>query len=471
MTGRQLRQRRCARGLPALVNDSLVLALASAMGGVVAPAGWTSDARALSILPMPDSYTMKHDRTLTVAPPGVLGNDLNLLGGTTAVLTSNPTHGTVNLRSDGGFTYVPNAGYVGTDTFRYRPSGLLSTSTTVTITITNAAPIAVNNSYTATTGFQLTVAAPGVLGNDSDADGDALTAQLVDGSGNGSLSVSPNGGFTFTSGGSFTGIRTFTYRVTDGIAWSNTATVSINVQAPAPTATPTPTPKPAPTPSPTPAPTPAPTPSPTPAPTPAPTPPPTSTPGPTATPSRTATPTATPSAGPTAAPTASPGTTPAPTGTAGPGGTANPSGSPQPPGPGGSTAPSGAPPGGSPQPSSVPIGPGSITVPPTGGGTVGGGTPGGASLSVPDIAIDEGITIGDLGLTFQISPFAWLVPSFFLGLPGLLLILIVLAQMGTGATFLVLTRRSLGDFGFWRRRRRDEADAEVAPPGQPGRTW
>jgi hypothetical protein len=90
---------------------------------------------------------------------------------------------------------------------------------------------------------------------------------------------------------------------------------------------------------------------------------------------------------------------------------------------------------------------------------------------VPDIATDKGITISDLGLTFQLSRFAWLVPGFFLGLPGLLLILIVLAQMATGATFLMLTRRSLGGFGFWRRRRGDEEEAEVTPPGQPGQTW
>ena len=50
---------------------------------------------------------------------------------------------------------------------------------------------------------------------------------------------------------------------------------------------------------------------------------------------------------------------------------------------------------------------------------------------MPDIASGEGLAISDLGLTFQLSPFAWLVPGFFLGLPGLLLILIVLAQMGT----------------------------------------
>jgi hypothetical protein len=89
---------------------------------------------------------------------------------------------------------------------------------------------------------------------------------------------------------------------------------------------------------------------------------------------------------------------------------------------------------------------------------------------VPEIATNQGITISDLGLTFQLSPFAWLVPGFFLGLPGLLLILIVLAQMGTGATFLVLSRRSLGAFGLGRRRRGPE-DRDGEAPAEAGRTW
>ena len=64
----------------------------------------------------------------------------------------------------------------------------------------------------------LNVPAPGVLGDDTDADGDSLTATLVDGGGNGSLDLNSNGSFTFKSGGSFTGTRTFTYKASDGIA-------------------------------------------------------------------------------------------------------------------------------------------------------------------------------------------------------------------------------------------------------------
>jgi hypothetical protein len=190
---------------------------------------------------VPDSATTKHDRTLVVAAPGVLANDLNLLGSTTAILVSGVSHGTLNLRSDGGFTYTPSAGFVATDSFRYRPSGLLSTAANVTITVTNAAPMANPDSYT-WSGGTLAVAAPGVLANDTDADGDTLIAELDGGGISGSFDLDENGGFRYTPGGGFSGTGTVSYRVSDGLAWSATTTITLTIQAPAPTPTPNPTP-------------------------------------------------------------------------------------------------------------------------------------------------------------------------------------------------------------------------------------
>jgi len=216
---------------------------------------------ALAVVAVPDVLSMKHDRTAVVPAPGVLGNDLNLLGSTTAILVSNPSHGSVNLRSDGGYTYTPTPGYVGTDVFRYRPSGLLSNTTTVTITITNAAPVGVADSYTATAGVLMQVPSPGILANDVDADGDTLTATLVGGATHGLLSLSPNGGFTYTANASYSGFDSFTYRAWDGISSSATTAVSLVVNAPTPSPTPTPTPSPSATPTPPtsgPSPTPAP---------------------------------------------------------------------------------------------------------------------------------------------------------------------------------------------------------------------
>jgi VCBS repeat-containing protein len=97
----------------------------------------------------------------------------------------------------------------------------------------NAAPVANGDAYSTDEDTVLTVAAPGVLGNDTDADGNALTAALVTGpiAAQGALSLSANGAFTFTPAANFNGLATFTYRVNDGTANSNTATVTITVNA------------------------------------------------------------------------------------------------------------------------------------------------------------------------------------------------------------------------------------------------
>jgi len=102
----------------------------------LAPVAWSPNAFGLSILPIAvaDSYTTPHDRVETVsAANGVLANDVNLLGSTTAVLASTTTHGTLSLNADGSFTYSPAAGFVGTDQFRYHDSGLLTNTVSVTI--------------------------------------------------------------------------------------------------------------------------------------------------------------------------------------------------------------------------------------------------------------------------------------------------------------------------------------------------
>ena len=73
--------------------------------------------------------------------PGVLANDSDPDGDIIiALLVSGPANGTVNLNPDGSFTYTPNAGFVGTDSFTYKASDgkLDSNLATVTITVTEA---------------------------------------------------------------------------------------------------------------------------------------------------------------------------------------------------------------------------------------------------------------------------------------------------------------------------------------------
>src|SRR2546430_13036551 len=97
----------------------------------------------------------------------------------------------------------------------------LSLHDALPISPVNDAPVAHNDSYTLAEDTTLTVAAPAILANDSDADGDTLLAALVSGPAHGSLALNPNGALTYTPAANFNGTDSFTYKVNDGQADSN----------------------------------------------------------------------------------------------------------------------------------------------------------------------------------------------------------------------------------------------------------
>ncbi len=94
---------------------------------------------------------------------------------------------------------------------------------------TNQSPVAVNDTYSTTLNTALTVAAPGVLGNDTDPEGATLSAQLVTGPSHGTITLNSNGSFTYTPLAGYVGSDSFTYRASDGTTNSNTATVTISI--------------------------------------------------------------------------------------------------------------------------------------------------------------------------------------------------------------------------------------------------
>jgi hypothetical protein len=106
-----------------------------------------------------------------------------------------------------------------------------STSRTFTITVipVNHPPVATNYTYTLSGGVSLDIPSPGILGNDSDPDNDSLSATLVSGPQQGSLTLAPTGGFNYTLTNHFVGVDTFTYEANDGQTNSTPATVSITV--------------------------------------------------------------------------------------------------------------------------------------------------------------------------------------------------------------------------------------------------
>ncbi|MDH3793206.1 MAG: cadherin-like domain-containing protein, partial [Rhodospirillales bacterium] len=183
-----------------------------------------------------DAYTTDEDTPLNVAAAGVLANDSDPNGDSiTAVLVAGPARGSVTLNTDGSFEYIPDANLNGPDSFTYvaNDGALDSNIATVAITVTpvNDAPVAVDDAYATDEDVVLNVAAPGVLGNDTDADGDPLSAVLDVGPANGTLALNGDGSFTYTPNANFNGPDSFTYHANDGAADSNIATVAITVNA------------------------------------------------------------------------------------------------------------------------------------------------------------------------------------------------------------------------------------------------
>jgi choice-of-anchor A domain-containing protein/uncharacterized repeat protein (TIGR01451 family) len=82
-----------------------------------------------------DSYTVQQPQTLKIAAPGVLANDTVPSGSATAEFDTGPSHGTLALAADGGFTYTPAKGFSGNDTFTYRIRQGATTSNVATVTI------------------------------------------------------------------------------------------------------------------------------------------------------------------------------------------------------------------------------------------------------------------------------------------------------------------------------------------------
>jgi len=177
-----------------------------------------------------DSATTGIDTPVTVA---VLSNDSDADGDTLAVtvITVSPLNGTVVVNNDDSITYTPEPGFASTDSFTYEiEDGFGGTDTAVVnISVLNEAPVAQDDAYSVDQDTILAIAAPGVLANDSDADGDVLTAILQTAPSNGSVILNANGSFVYEPAMGFIGTDSFSYLANDGFVDSNLAVVTITV--------------------------------------------------------------------------------------------------------------------------------------------------------------------------------------------------------------------------------------------------
>jgi M6 family metalloprotease-like protein/uncharacterized repeat protein (TIGR02543 family) len=181
-----------------------------------------------------DTYETDQNVQLDIPAPGVLANDTDVDADTlTAILVDNVSHGTLTLNSDGSFAYAPAADFIGTDSFTYKANDSAADSNTVTVTLkvntANRAPSASNDEYTTDEDTALTIVAPGVLDNDTDPDGDTLTAVKVTDPSHGALTFNADGSFTYTPASNWSGTDSFTYKATDGLLESGIAEVTLHV--------------------------------------------------------------------------------------------------------------------------------------------------------------------------------------------------------------------------------------------------
>jgi VCBS repeat-containing protein len=178
--------------------------------------------------------------TTTAASTSVLSNDTDADFGDTALLTAtigtSPLFGTLVLNADGSFIYTHLGSEDFTDSFTYIPfdgKGYgIPTVVSVTITPTNDAPVAFPDSITVGVGQTTSLLTGGinsVLLNDTDPDGDPLTAVLVTGTSSGTLVLNPGGTFSYTQSGVMDAGDSFTYKANDGLLDSNIVTVNITL--------------------------------------------------------------------------------------------------------------------------------------------------------------------------------------------------------------------------------------------------
>ncbi len=179
----------------------------------------------VDVLAVNDSYTAVFETPLNVPAPGILTNDG--VSNVALALVSPAVNGQLTLNNDGSFSYVPNTGFLGSDSFTYNFIRNGSESNTARVLIDVVAPIASDDIYTVGQGQTLNVPAPGVLANDKNPA--SLIANIAEPPLNGTVTLNQDGSFTYIPNSNFSGADRFTYTAARGEINSSPARVVISV--------------------------------------------------------------------------------------------------------------------------------------------------------------------------------------------------------------------------------------------------
>ena len=174
-----------------------------------------------------DTANTQEDTPATI---DVLSNDTDEDGDTLVITNvTQPAHGTVTNNS-GDVTFSPDANYFGADSFSYTVGdgngGSDTATVSVTITPVNDAPVAQDDAVTTN---EDTPATFEVLANDSDVEGDSLTISDNTTPGQGSITLSPDGTFTYTPSPDFFGTDSFSYTISDGHGGNDSAVITLTI--------------------------------------------------------------------------------------------------------------------------------------------------------------------------------------------------------------------------------------------------
>jgi hypothetical protein len=203
-------------------NDLFMVDEVTVTGGTAAPVNNAPVAN-------PQSVAVVEDGSLLITLTGTDADGDSL----TYSVASSPANGTLSGTAP-NLTYTPDANFHGPDTFSFTVNDGTETSAPELISIgvspVNDAPVAGSDAYSTLQDTELAVAAPGVLANDTDPEGDALTVSLEAGPASGTLALNANGSFTYTPTAGFTGVDSFSYTVSDGNGGADSAVVNVTVQ-------------------------------------------------------------------------------------------------------------------------------------------------------------------------------------------------------------------------------------------------
>ncbi|HEY3282266.1 MAG TPA: Ig-like domain-containing protein [Armatimonadota bacterium] len=148
------------------------------------------------------------------------------------LVTAPPFHGTLSGTAP-NLIYTPNPNFFGTDRFLYRASDGTQSSpeaiVTVAIAPVNDPPVAAADSASVLEGQSVSI---DVLANDTDPEGDPLTAALAAAPSHGTATAAVGGSFSYTPAPGYHGVDTFTYTASDGHGGTATGTVTVTVYLP-----------------------------------------------------------------------------------------------------------------------------------------------------------------------------------------------------------------------------------------------